>query len=65
MRQEMLSLSHLARRVGMTDVVIVAHGTQLLTVALDADENLVVQIKGTVGRLDLLESQLSPTVDAA
>jgi hypothetical protein len=49
----------------MTDIVIVAHSTQLLPAALDADENLVVQIKGTVGRLDLFESQLSPTVDAA
>jgi hypothetical protein len=49
----------------MADVVIMSHSTQLLTAAFDADENLVVQVKGMIGRLDLFESQLSPAVDAA
>ena len=33
----------------MAHVVVVAHGTRLLTVALYADGYLVVQIKSTIG----------------
>jgi hypothetical protein len=33
--------------------------------ALDADEYLVVQIEGAIGRLNLLESQLAATYFAA
>jgi hypothetical protein len=33
----------------MAHVVVMAHGTRLLTAALYADEYLVVQIKGTIG----------------
>jgi hypothetical protein len=33
----------------MAHVVVMAHGTRLLTVALYADEYLVVQIKSTIG----------------
>ena len=33
----------------MAQVVVMAHGTRLLTVALYADEYLVVQIKSAIG----------------
>ena len=45
----------------MAHVVIMAHGTRLLTAALDADEYLIVQIKSAIGRLNLLESQIATT----
>jgi hypothetical protein len=49
----------------MAHVVVMAHGTRLLTTALYADDYLSVQIKGTVGELNLLESQLAATEVAA
>ena len=39
--------------------MIAVHGTRLLSAALYADKYFVVQIKDTVGRLNLLESQLA------
>jgi len=43
----------------MAHGVVMAHGTRMLTAAVCADEYLVVQIKGAVGCLNLLESQLA------
>ena len=49
----------------MARAVIMVHGDCLLTAALDADENFVVQIKSAVGGFDPLEPQLATTVLAA
>jgi hypothetical protein len=45
----------------MAHVMVMAHGAPLLTAALCADEYLIVQIKSTIARLNLLESQLATT----
>ena len=49
----------------MTHVVVTSNGTRLLTATLYANEYLAVQIKGAIGRLNLLESQLATTEFAA
>ena len=49
----------------MTHVVVTANGTRLLTATLYANEYLAVQIKGAIGRLNLLESQLATAKGAA
>ena len=45
----------------MAYIVVMVHGTRLLAAAFYADEYLVVQIKSTIGRLNLLKSQLATT----
>jgi len=45
--------------------VVMAHRIRLLMAALYADKYLIVQIKGTIGWLNLLESQLATTEFAA
>ena len=42
--------------VVMARVVVMAHRTRLFMTALYADEYLIVQIKGRIGRLNMLES---------
>jgi hypothetical protein len=46
----------------MAHVEVMAHGTQLFTAALRADEYLVVQIKGAISWLNQLEPQLTTAV---
>ena len=49
----------------MAHVEVMAHGTQLFTAALRADEYLVVQIKGAISWLNQLEPQLTTAEFAA
>lgn len=51
--------------VVMARVVVMAHRTRLFMTALYADEYLLVQIKGRIGRLNMLESQLATAEFAA